>query len=530
MLNLINQLRGFFRGLWNYRWSGLLTAAVVGLIGALIAAFLPNRYEATARVYVDAQSILQDALKGVAVQPSSAEQMAMVSRTLVSRPTIERVMIAAQLHLDSADVRGRERILDELTKDIEFKAVGNNLQNNLFVINYKHKKAEVAKTVVQTLVNIFVEQSLAGGRLKAEQAERFLNDQIKEYESRLLQSENSLKEFKIKNMGLIPGEGGRDYVSRIQDLESQLRQARLEYRQAENARDSVRRQLTGELPTLGSGDDNPAAPNLPLGPKVRTDLEDRLDTSEKRLEELRGRFTEEHPDVIAARKVVESLRNQRERERSEAKTIASNPIAAQKNLIANPVYRDLRAQLSDAETVLASQNAKLKDYEQRLAEARDNAGLVPKVEAELTQLSRDYETNRVNYQKLIQSREAVQISLKSSTSAGVGEIRIVDPPRVGQKPVSPNRFSLMISALLAAIAAGVASAAARDQARPTFFDGRSLRSFTGVPLLGGVSFVTSAVGRAKSRRDLLAFSMGAALLLLAFAAAIVFYGIRQFQL
>jgi polysaccharide chain length determinant protein (PEP-CTERM system associated) len=526
MLNIINNLRGILRGLWNYRWSGLLIATIIGLVGALLAAFWPNRFEATARVYVDAQSILQDALKGVAVQPSSAEQMAMVTRTLVSRPTLERVMLVAQLHLDSADVRGRERILDDLTKDIEFKAVGNNVQNNLFVINYKHRKPETAKTVVQALVNIFVEQSLAGARIKAEQAERFLNDQIKDYESRLLQSENSLKEFKIKNMGLIPGEGGRDYIGRVQDLEAQTRQARLEVRQAQNARDSIKRQLTGELPTLGTGDDTIV--NTPVGPRVRSDVEERLDAAEKRLEELRSRFTEEHPDVLSSKKVAESLRAQREREKADIKSGAANPNSG-RNLVANPVYRELRVQLSDAEALLASQAAKLADYEQRLAQSRDSAGQVPKVEADLTQLSRDYETNRVNYQKLIQSREAVQISLKSSTSAGVGEIRIIDPPRVGQKPVSPNRFAMMIAALVASIAAGIASAAARDQARPTFFDGRSLRAFTGVPLLGGVSFVTSAAGRGKTRRDLLAFSAGAACLILAFVAAIIFYGIRHFS-
>ncbi len=527
MLTIINNLRGIIRGLWNYRWSGLITAALIGLAGALLTAFWPNRYEATARVYVDAQSILQDALKGVAVQPSSAEQMAMVSRTLISRPTLERVMLVAQLHLDTADIRGRERILDDLTKEIEFKAVGNNIQNNLFVINYKNRKPETAKTVVQTLVNIFIEQSLAGGRVKAEQAERFLNDQIKEYEARLLQSENALKEFKIKNMGLIPGEGGRDYIVRMQDLEAQVRQARLEVRQAQNARDSVRKQLTGELPTLGSGDD--VVSNAPLGPKIRSDLEERLDGAEKRLDELRSRFTEEHPDVVSGRKVVESLRIQREREKAEIKAGGPNS-AAGRNIVANPVYRELRVQLSDAESLLASQQAKLADFEQRLAQSRDNAGQVPKVEAELTQLSRDYETSRVNYQKLVQSREAVQISLKSSTSAGVGEIRVIDPARVGQKPVSPNRFAMMIAALIGSIAAGIASAAARDQARPTFFDGRSLRSFTGVPLLGGVSFVTSAAGRGKARRDLAAFSAGAAALILAFVAMIIYYGIRHFQL
>jgi uncharacterized protein involved in exopolysaccharide biosynthesis len=63
MLEAIIHLKSLLRGIWNYRWTGLITALIVGLVTGLAAAFWPSKYEATARVYVDTQSILNEALK-----------------------------------------------------------------------------------------------------------------------------------------------------------------------------------------------------------------------------------------------------------------------------------------------------------------------------------------------------------------------------------------------------------------------------------------------------------------------------------
>jgi polysaccharide chain length determinant protein (PEP-CTERM system associated) len=522
MLEAIIHLKSLLRGIWNYRWTGLITALIVGLVTGLGAALWPNKFEATARVYVDTQSILNEALKGVAVQPNGAEQMSMVARTLISRPTVERVMLAAQLNLEATDQRGRDAIVDELMKEIEFKAVGA-VNNNLFTIAYKHRKPETARTIVQSLVGIFVERSLGDARKDADQSERFLNEQIKEYEQRLVQSENALKEFKIKNMGMIPGEGGRDFVSRIQDIDNQIRQARVEVRQASNVRDSLRRQVSGESPTMGNSDETTTT--VPNGQRSRTDLEDRLDAAEKRLDELRSRLTDEHPDVTAAKRVADGLRSQREKERTE--TRAPGTTTTTRSPVPNPVYKELRVQLADAEAQYVSQASKLADYEARLVQIRDSATQVPQVEAALTQLTREYETNRIKHQKLIESRESVQISNKRTGAAGVGEIRIIDPPRVSQKPTSPNRLLLMVGALITSLAAGLAAALFKDQSKPTFFDVRTLRSFTGMPLLGGVSFVMSPSGRSAMRKDLVFFGAGISALFVAFAAAIIFFGLRQ---
>ena len=75
-------------------------------------------------------------------------------------------------------------------------------------------------------------------------ARRFIEEQIRSYEQKLAEAENRLKEFRLRNMALL-GAGTRDYISQIGESNEQLRQARLELKEAEDSRDALRQQLVG---------------------------------------------------------------------------------------------------------------------------------------------------------------------------------------------------------------------------------------------------------------------------------------------
>ena len=116
MTQLWLQLRELLPALWRHRWWGLLTTLVLGTLGAIGVMLIPNKYEATARVFVDTQSILKPLMVGLAVQPNVDQQVQMMARTLISRPNVERVMRMSDLDLKITDPREREKIIDELIK------------------------------------------------------------------------------------------------------------------------------------------------------------------------------------------------------------------------------------------------------------------------------------------------------------------------------------------------------------------------------------------------------------------------------
>jgi hypothetical protein len=125
----------------------------------------------------------------------------------------------------------------------------------------------------------------------------------------LLQAEESLKEFKIKNLTVMPNLA-QDYIAKSGEFQNQLTQAKLELRQAEYARDAIKNQLNGESATL-------AIPGSDQGPlevaRARpTELDERVESTRKRLDEFRSRFTDEHPDVVGTRRILEQLESQRD--------------------------------------------------------------------------------------------------------------------------------------------------------------------------------------------------------------------------
>ena len=206
MKEILDQLRGLLRVLWAYRWWGLGAAVLAGAVGSAVVMAIPNKYEAGARIFVDTQSVLKPLMTGLAVQPNIDEQIALMGRTLINRPNVERVMRMADLDLNAKTPQEREQIVDSLMKGISFQSTGRvgRAPTNIYIITYRNERPETAKNVVQALLTIFVESNLGSKRRDSEQARRFIDEQIKLYEQRLLDAENALKEFKLKHMNVMP--------------------------------------------------------------------------------------------------------------------------------------------------------------------------------------------------------------------------------------------------------------------------------------------------------------------------------------
>ncbi|MCB1938081.1 MAG: chain length-determining protein [Rhodocyclaceae bacterium] len=493
MEDILRQLVTYLRGMWLYRWWGLLAAWLVGAVAAGAIYVMPDRFESSARIYVDTQSVLKPLMSGLAVQPNVDQQITILSRTLISRPNIEKLIRMADLDLAITGKNDREELIVELGKKLQIRGTG---RDNLFTLSYEDTAPERAKRVVQSLVSIFVESGLGDKRKDTDTARRFIEEQIKTYEQRLDEADNRLKDFKIKNMHLM-GSSGKDYVSQVAEVAGRLAQAQLALREAENSRNSLQKQLLGEEPVL--------LPEAPSQRKVSIpEIDGRIETLQKNLDNLLQRYTDEHPDVVGVRRVIAQLEEQKQKEIEERREIAGGF----GDVNSNPVFQQMKLAFAEAEATVASLRARVAEYETRQAQLRESAKLLPQIEAELAQLNRDYEVNKRNYETLVSRRESANMAVEMESSSGMAEFRLIDPPSVPLKPSAPNRMLLMPLACLAAIGFGLAVAFLASQLRPTFLDGRDLREVTGIPLLGTVSATPDPKRRRKRQRMNLAFMGG----------------------
>jgi polysaccharide chain length determinant protein (PEP-CTERM system associated) len=242
--------------------------------------------------------------------------------------------------------------------------------------------------------------------------------------------------------------------------------------------------------------------------------------------------------VTSARRVLEQLEASRETAReTERKAEAARAEAAARQTppagarapgtAANPVYQQLRVSLAESEASVASLRARVREYESRAAALQANAASVPRIEAEFKALSRDYEITKRSYEQLVSRRESVALSEQMGATSGIGEFRVVDPPRAAQEAVFPNRPLLLSVLLVMSIGAGALAAFVRDQLRPTHFDLRGLRASTGLPIFGAVSMIVDQSARDRARRSLIAFSGTTAAYLLAFGLLLTWAWLRQ---
>lgn len=523
MDELLRQAKYYLIAMWKYRWPALGVAWLVALVGVVAVFRIPDRYEASARIYVDTQSILKPLMAGLTVQPNVEQQISMLSRTLLSRPNLEKLIRMADVDLKAESKAAQDALIDSLGKGIEIRNTG---RDNLYSLAYRDSEPEKAKRVIQSLVSIFVESSMGASRKDSDQAKAFLEEQIKQYEARLEEAEAKVKAFKLRNLDTQTIDG-KDSAGRLAETHAQLQSAVLQLREAENARDAARQQLAqasgqgGSLATQSLLQESSINVSTP-------ELDSRIEALRRNLDALLQRFTEAHPDIVQGRRLLRDLEEQKKKEMADLRKAA---LASGAGLPANPsanlAQQELGRMVAAAEVQVASLKARVAEYSSRLAQAREALKTAPALEVEAAQLNRDYDVIKKNYESLVSRKQAAVMSGELDVASGVADFRLIDPPRVSPRPVYPNRMMLLPLPLLAGLAAGLFVAFAASQLRPTFLNLHDLRTRTGLPVLGVVSLVMDEPRRRRERMSMMRFASASMGLVGLFAVGLAFLALMS---
>ena len=514
MDELIAEITTVARGMWKHRWMGLIVAWIATAIGSAVVMSVPDKYEATARIFVDTQSILKPLMSGLAVQPNVDQQVVMLSRTLISRPNVEKLIRMTDLDLKITSKSEQDALIDSLIKTLEIKTLG---RDNLYTLSYRDSSPEKAKKVVQSLVSIFIESSMGDSRKDSRNARKFIDDQIKTYVVKLEEAEARLKAFKLRNMELQNVEG-LDMTEQMSLVGNQLSQARLELREAENARDTAKKQLNNEK--LQAQDQTMSSLLQESNISVATpEIDGRIDFQKRNLDGLLQRFTEQHPDVINTRRLIKELTEVKKREVLSLRKMAlDNPGPTSNSSL---MQQELNRIVATSEVQVATLKTRVGEYAARMNRARELMKTAPQIEAEQAQLNRDYDINKKNYTDLVTRRESAALTGDLESVAGLAEFRLIDPPRASPKPVAPNRILLMPVALVIALGLGLVSSFLASQMRSVFFDARSLSQVVGLPMLGVVNRVMKESDTNSEKRELRLFAFASSGLFIVFSIGMV---------
>jgi len=506
MQDIIDLALTYLRAIWMKRWYALTIAWLVCVLGWAFVMKMPSQYEASARVHIDTQSFLKPLLRGLTFSTSPSQQVQLMVTTLLSRPNLEKVARMTDLDLQVKTDKEMDALLENLKDNINLLKQGGRGQD-LYIINYKDHNRDVAKRVVQAVLTVFVENTLGENREGSVTAKRFLDSELKEYEQRLKDSEARLVEFKRKNIGYLSS-GSSDYYQRLQAAMSEVESSKLILTEAIRQRDSIKGQISDqedELSFVFEYSDTESS----------STYDQRIAALQSRLDEMFLKYTDKHPDVITLNSQLADLEVKRDEEleaRAESGSIETE----------NPVLQSLKLSYSNAKSQVAALRARVNAHERKVEQLQQLVHTIPAVEAQMSDLNRDYGVVKGKYNELLKRREQAQITQKAGQASDDIEFRVVDPARVPFEPAGPPRVIYMTGVLLAGIAIGLAFSLLLVLLKPTYSSVRMLALSTGLPVLGTVSLVEHSGQIKVGRRHLYLFIGGAFLLLTAYAGLLLF--------
>jgi polysaccharide chain length determinant protein (PEP-CTERM system associated) len=462
MNELFSMATHYLHGIARFKWTVLIVAWIFALIGWLMVFQLPDKYEATARVHIDSNRVLRPLMRGITIQTNVDNRVSLLSRTLMSRPNLEKLARMADLDLTVGTDAEKEKMLSGLAQNI--KLIGDRRNGSLYTIKYTHAEREASRKTVQALISIFIEQILGDKRQESAEAGDFLDQQISEYEKRLIETENKLSDFKQKNVGILPGENS-NYFNRLESTVGTLKVAELELRETTNRRNNLKNQLTGDSPLNYSMTESTRIVNL-----------------RGRLDALLLRYTDKHPEVVQIR--------------SSIKRLLEEPVTGG-SAVESLSYQNMRTMLAQEDGRVATLSIRVNEYRKRVKDLKSKVSSLPVIEAQLKQLTRDYGIVKEQYDALLKRRESAHLSGEMENNADDVKFKVIDPPFVPSKPTAPNKLLLNVGVLIGALVLAIGVGLIIALIQPVITSRHRLGHVTGLPILGAVSLIEDVTSKRK---------------------------------
>ena len=485
------EIIAYAKGIVRYKWVVIICAWVVSIAGWAYVYKMPDQYESMAKVHVDTRTMLRPLLRGLALQTDVRGLVAVMKKLMFTQQNMLKVAELAGMEGDYDTDKGRYAIASKLKSGLHISGG----RGEIFSITYHAENPVMAQKVVQAVLTVFSEQAQQSTLNDVDSAQRFIEDQIREYEQRLRNAEKARENFKRANIGMLPGQG-ESLVNKMQTLKAELEKQKLMLVELSSRRKVLQEQLDEAL----ESDDEWGLTGLS---DDASEEESRIAALEQRKEELLFNYTEKHPLVVAIDARIKQLR---EKISEEA---ADGDEAPDLTAMSNPFVQSIKASINQVDAERASIKARIQNYEQELEAADEQFNTRLAIETEMQNLNRDYSTIRANYLKLVERKEQASMSEKVDDQASALKFKIADPANLPLKPSAPNRPLLYSAVFFAGIVIGVGIALVLTFIKPVFISTRSLRSVTGLPVLGSVSvFLTEKALRQRQLNNLAFYTIG----------------------
>ncbi|MEN6490129.1 MAG: XrtA system polysaccharide chain length determinant [Smithella sp.] len=451
-------------------WYVIVPFLIIVIGVSCYVIFAPRQYKASTVVIVSPQRVPEAYIQST-VTSKVEERLQAIADEVMSRTRLEGII--GELHLYEKEKKrlSKDEIVALMRNNIRIELPTKKEAKGSFAISYISSDPDVATTVANRLASLFIEENLKIREQQAVGTTEFLANEVAMSKEKLDQMEKTVAEYKRQHMGQLPQQLDTN-LKILEQLQNQYQRIGENLRAAQDRRLFIQKQLTDlEMPITSSAKEGVASKAPEESGGVRSSYEADL-TSQ--LENLRSRYRESHPDVIATKKKLADI------EKKKDKDGFSSIIKK------DPRYQELKNQLTLTDMAINRLNTEERNIAGQIGSLRSRIEQTPAREQDMASLMRQYESTRESYEKLSKKNTEAQQAENLERRQKGEQFRVVDPARTPEKPFSPDIQKVLLIGLAAAIGCGLGIAFLREQMDRSFHDAGDAETSLGLKVLASI--------------------------------------------
>jgi len=483
---------------WRRKWLLVVPLVLISAGTFVVALTLPNRFRSETVILVVPQRVPESYVRST-ITARIEDRLSSIKQQILSRTRLE--LIIRDFNLYAADRRRlpMEDVVERMRRDVVVEVV----KGDAFRVAYISDDPKKAMQVTERLASEFTNENLQDREVLAGATADFLQSQLEESRRRLADQEAKVADFQRRHAGELPSEREAN-VQVMHNLQLQIQTLLDSVNRDQDRRLLLQRTLNDlEADAQAVRAVAPVNPTDAPGAITPATSAERLEAARETLKGLELRLKPEHPDIVYLKRQIADLEGKVKAEASQpASPTASRPIRARTPEEANLLRRiqEARQELASVNLSLTSKQTEEKRLRDQVAVFQSRVAASPKLEAELTALTRDYDTVRKSYESLLGKQEDSKVAA-ALEQRQIGEtFKMLDRARLPEGPVSPNRPMIDLMGALAGLGVGLGLIALLEYKDNGLHSEDDVRSVLQLPVLAAIPVIETSYDRNLTRR------------------------------
>ncbi len=489
------------------RWHFLLPLFGGWLLAWGISWTVPSWYKSGTLILVEQPAVPEKYVVSN-IDNDIQRQLDSITQQILSRTRLLQIIDRLHLYAEDRNRTTPDDLVEKMRKDIEIElSRGDDRKLSAFTISYISRDPRQAQQATSELANLFITENLEQRQERSESTTRFLQDQLDQARQKLAEQETRVREFKDRHLGELPSQT-QSNLQILTGLQSQL-QAQEDSLNRANQQNTYLESLLSQYRSLERGSKSGD------GPVGLAAIDKELDRLHAQLADLTSRYTDKHPDVRKTKEQIARTEKTRERVIADINNGGSSTPAGTAAVDPKSAPQlDLESQLKANRAEIANRQTEIRDLHGKIGEYQGRLNHAPVMEQQYTDLTRDYEQSKANYDSLLAKKNQSEMATDLEKTQQGEHFRMLDPPNLPTRPDKPNRLQMCGLGLLAGLMLGGLTAAGSEIIGGKVHTEREIKKLVPFEVLAEIPTLQTPAENSAARRS--AWLAGAA------AAAIVF--------